>query len=604
MTVLSWQFTPYTVPILLAGSVTFTCGVLLWRGGSVRSRFAGLLLFDLSLWMFGYAMELTVTELTPKILAQNMQFAAGAFISVTWFAFITTYSGYGRWLRTKVLVPLCIPPLATIALLATNRYHLLVTHSFSLDSSGPFVLLSRSWGPWYYFTIAYTYLLLLVGTMMLFRIFLRAKPLERRQTGLLIIAIVFAWIGSFLEVIDFKPLPGFDFTPFGFLLTGLIITWNILFYQFGNIIPISYETALDNMSDGVLVADPAGQIVSSNTAAREIFEHIRKTLDGCSLQELIPTLPAADGRIPEDPAAAEGETVLRIPENRRTYGLRRSWVFKQDQPVSQILVLRDMSERFQAEQDLLEAKSLAEEANRAKSEFLANMSHELRTPLHHIIGFTELVATQQIGKLTETQAEYLQDVLDSGRNLLELINDIVEITKIDTGMLEVQHEPTYLPEILEGTLILLREKALKHGITINLETGTLPETVLLDVRKIKQVLFNVVSKAVALTPDGGQVDLSVRIGPREDSAPSRLEIRIACFDVSISREDLEGIFKPFEQVKSSTDHFDMAGGSGLALAKRLVELQGGRIWAESSEKQRETSFVLELPVSTVNGEMA
>jgi signal transduction histidine kinase len=595
MSVLTWQFTPYTVPILLAGSVTFTCGILLWRGGSVRSRFAGLLLFDLSLWMFGYAMELTFTELGPKILAQNLQFAAGAFISVTWFAFITTYTGYGRWLRTEVLVPLSVPPLATIALLATNRYHQLVTHGFSLDSSGPFVLLNRSWGPWYYFTISYTYLLLLVGTVILFRIFLRASPPERGQTGLLIIGIVFPWIGSFLDVIDFKPLPGFDFTPFGFVLTGLIITWNILYYQFGDIIPISYETAMDNMSDGVLVADPGGQIVSSNTAAREIFHHVGKSLERCSLRELIPSLAAKDGPTPEKTESAEGETVLQILENGRTYGLRRSWVFKQNQPVSQILVLRDMSERFRAEQDLLEAKSLAEEANRAKSEFLANMSHELRTPLHHIIGFAELVATGQAGELTDTQAEYLQDVLESARNLLELINDIVEITKIDTGLLEVDTTPTYLPEILEGILILLREKAITHGISITLESGTLPDTILLDVRKTKQALFNVVSKAVALTPDGGQVQLTVRFDPEGRSRTSRLEIRVTCTDTMLSPQDLEGIFKPFEQVKSSTDHPDVARGSGLALAKRLMELQGGRIRAECGKRQRGVTFVLELP---------
>jgi signal transduction histidine kinase len=595
MSVLAWQFTPYTVPILLAGSVTFTCGILLWRGGSVRSRFAGLLLFDLSLWMFGYAMELTFTELGTKILAQNLQFAAGAFISVTWFAFITTYTGYGRWLRTEVLVPLSVPPLATIALLATNRYHQLVTHGFSLDSSGPFVLLNRSWGPWYYFTISYTYLLLLVGTVILFRIFLRASPPERGQTGLLIIGIVFPWIGSFLDVIDFKPLPGFDFTPFGFVLTGLIITWNILYYQFGDIIPISYETAMDNMSDGVLVADPGGQIVSSNTAAREIFHHVGKSLERCSLRELIPSLAAKDGPTPEKTESAEGETVLQILENGRTYGLRRSWVFKQNQPVSQILVLRDMSERFRAEQDLLEAKSLAEEANRAKSEFLANMSHELRTPLHHIIGFAELVATGQAGELTDTQAEYLQDVLESARNLLELINDIVEITKIDTGLLEVDTTPTYLPEILEGILILLREKAITHGISITLESGTLPDTILLDVRKTKQALFNVVSKAVALTPDGGQVQLTVRFDPEGRSRTSRLEIRVTCTDTMLSPQDLEGIFKPFEQVKSSTDHPDVARGSGLALAKRLMELQGGRIRAECGKRQRGVTFVLELP---------
>jgi signal transduction histidine kinase len=602
MSVIAWQFTPYTVPILLAGSVTFTCGILLWRGGSVRSRLAGLLLFDLSLWMFGYAMELTATELTPKILAQNIQFGAGAFISATWFAFITTYSGYGRWMRTEILVPLSVPPLATIVLLTTNRYHQLIAHGYMLNTSGPFVVLNRSWGPWYYFTIAYTYLLLLVGTVLLFRIYLRSRARERAQTGLLIVGIIFPWIGSFLDMLEVntKLFYGFDFTPFGFLLTGLIITWNILYYQFGNIIPISYETAMDNMSDGVLVADTAGQIMASNTAARNIFRHVEKPLKGSLLGELIPNLTAIQGPSPQDSATTEEETILRIPENRRTYGLRRSWVLRQDQPISQILVLRDMSERFQAEQDLLEAKSLAEEANHAKSEFLANMSHELRTPLHHIIGFTELIANRQFGDLTETQTEYLQDVLDSARNLLELINDIVEITKIDTGMLEVRQEPIYLQEILEGTLTMLREKALKHGITISMETARLSETILLDVRKLKQSLFNVVSKAVALTQDGGQVDLNVCTEPRGKSEPALLKIRITCFDVSLSPDDLEDIFKPFEQIKSSTDHPYLARGSGLALAKRLVELQGGRIWAESGKNQRGIAFILELPVSTTS----
>jgi PAS domain S-box-containing protein len=598
MSTLAWQFTPYTVPILLAALVTFTCGLMLWRGASIRSRFAGLLLFDLSLWMFGYTLELTATGLAPKILAQNLQFGAGAFISITWFAFVTTYSGHGRWLRTEVLVPLSIPPLATIALLATNRYHQLVAQHLSLDTSGPFILLSRSWGPWYYFMIAYTYLLLLVGTVLIFRIYLRARQPERGQTGVLIIGIIFPWIGSFLDMlgVNVKFLYGFDFTPFGFLLTGLIITWSVIFYQFGNIIPISYETAVNNMSDGVLVADPGGKIVSSNSAAAEIFERVGKTLVGRTLKELIPTRCFADDWAAKQHNVAERETVLRIPGNQRTYSLRRSWVFKQEQPVSQILVLRDISERIRTEQDLLEAKSLAEEANRAKSEFLANMSHELRTPLHHIIGFTELLANQQVGKLTDTQAEYMQDVLDSGRNLLELINDIVEITKIDTGMLEIQQDPVYLPEILEGTLTLLREKAIKHGINITMDADTLPETLLLDVRKTKQALFNVVSKAVALTPDGGHVQLKIRFETGGPSGAALLEIRVICFDVVISREDQESIFKPFEQVKSATDHVYMARGSGLALAKRLVELQGGRMWAECGEKHRATTFVLQLPV--------
>ena len=600
MDTLAWQITPYSVPMFLAAAVTLTCGILLWRGASLRARYAGLLLFDLSLWMLGYVVELTVTRLAAKILAQYVQFAAGAFISICWIAFVTTYSGYGRWLRSEALIPLGIPSLATIALLATNRYHQIVVSGMSLNPSGPFTTLNRTWGPWYYFIIGYTYLLLLIGTAILLRIYIRTDRSEKRKIGLLLVGIVFAWIGSILDALGWKPLYGLDFTPIGFLATGLIITWNTIYHHFRNIIPISYDAAVNNMSDAVLVADPGGRILSVNAAARGIFAHAQNNLLSQNLEQVIPmrTLPA-EGRTPGEAQLPEAETLLRIPEQSRTYSIRRSWVYNRNQPVSQILVLRDISERIRAEQDLREAKAIAEEANQAKSEFLANMSHELRTPLHHIIGFTELVANQQVGELNPRQAEYLQDVLDSGRNLLELINDIVEITKIETGMLEVQSQAAHLPDILEATLTLLREKAIKHGISITLDSDNLPESILLDVRKFRQALFNIVGKAVALTPDGGQIRFQVRTASQSDNRCVLLEIRVICHDVHITKPALEGIFNPFEQVKSDSNHVDMARGSGLALAKRLVELLGGRIWAEPQPGEGGTVFVLELPVPVV-----
>jgi signal transduction histidine kinase len=541
--------------------------------------------------MSGYALELTAAGLGLKLAGQHLQYAAGVFISLAWIAFITTYSGLGHWLRREVLSPLAIPSLASIALLATNRWHGLVAYDLHLDASGPFVLLQRSWGPWSYFIFAYTYLLLLLGLLLLARLYRRAHAGERRQTGLLILGIVFPWIGSVLDLLNVKLLYGLDFTPFGFLLTGLVITWGVLYHRFGEIIPASYELAVQSMSDGVIVADRSGRILAANRVAQEIFQDV-----GEALRERRLEARPEDAR--SGAAVQELELALGAGAARKLYNLRRSWVVEHRQPVSQVLVLRDITELTRSAASLREAKALAEEANRAKSEFLANMSHELRTPLHHIIGFTEQVAGGHAGELSGTQEEYLRDVLDAGRNLLALINDILEMTKIDSGMLAVNREPAGLKDALGGTLALVREKALKHRIRVSLEAGSLPETVLIDVRKLKQVLFNLLVKAVSLCPDGGQVVVRVRMQEQQEGRLARLELQVLGVGVRLSAEDHERIFQPFEQVKAGTDHLDLASGSGLALAKRLVELQAGTIAAEYSAADGGTVFVVQLPVGT------
>jgi signal transduction histidine kinase len=262
---------------------------------------------------------------------------------------------------------------------------------------------------------------------------------------------------------------------------------------------------------------------------------------------------------------------------------------------------------------LLAAKLLAEQASLAKSQFLANMSHELRTPLNAIIGFTELLADRHAGELNPTQQEYLANVLQSGRHLLALISDVLDLAKVEAGRTEMAIGAVNLQGLLDGSLIMVRESACKQSVALEMKLDSLPAAIRADERKLKQIMYNLLSNAVKFTPDGGRVIVSGEILLREngrwldregDGLPasvaggdgSWLKIAVADTGIGIPREDLERIFEPFEQGDGSTTRRFQGTGLGLSLTRKLVALHGGTVWAEShGPKQGATvSFLIPL----------
>jgi signal transduction histidine kinase len=227
-----------------------------------------------------------------------------------------------------------------------------------------------------------------------------------------------------------------------------------------------------------------------------------------------------------------------------------------------------------------------ETASRHKSDFLATMSHELRTPLNAIIGFSEVLQEQMFGELNERQLAYVNDVLEAGRHLLSLINDVLDLAKIEAGRMDLDLSKVAIPDLLRSALSMHSERADRAGIELNLNTQPDEIRITADERRVRQIVFNLLSNAIKFTPPEGRIDITALVDN------GRLEVAVADTGPGIPAGDIDSIFEEFEQTSQGKQ---VEGtGLGLPLSRKLVELHGGRLWVESTPG-RGSTFRFTLP---------
>jgi signal transduction histidine kinase len=217
------------------------------------------------------------------------------------------------------------------------------------------------------------------------------------------------------------------------------------------------------------------------------------------------------------------------------------------------------------------------------------VSHELRTPLNAVIGFSEVLLEKLFGELNDKQNEYVDDILTSGRHLLSLINDILDLSKIEAGRMELEVTTFDLPSAIENALLLICERASRHGIKLDRLIDERLGDSTADERKVKQILVNLLSNAVKFTPEGGQIKVDAGLGDRA------VIISVTDTGIGIAKEDQEAIFEEFRQVGNNYAQKREGTGLGLTLTKKFVEMHGGKIWVES-ELGKGSKFTFTLPL--------
>ncbi len=386
------------------------------------------------------------------------------------------------------------------------------------------------------------------------------------------------------------------------------------------------RAVLDNVDEGILAINEGGEIEIFNPAAEQVFGYTGNEIIGKNVSLLtressrrqherrqLLNKPTTTGLSKEVVGVRKDGTNFPLAFKTREIRFNMKQLF--------IVVARDLTASKQAEAEQRKHEQVQqrnvelEAANRIKSEFFSTMSHELRTPLNAIIGFSEVLMDGLMGDLTDEQRGYIGDILESGQHQLALINDIMDLSKVEAGKMTLHLESVDLASLFSNSLSMVREKAAAQHIRLSFDIADGLDDIQADVRKAKQIVYNLLSNAVKFTPEGGDVTLRVRRVSRaqvgqltgrwagmslpwsNDKITDFIEISVTDSGIGIANEDFERLFTPFSQIDSSLARRYEGTGLGLVIVKNLVELHSGTVAVESAEDQG-TCFTVWLPLWT------
>lgn len=581
---------------LLAGFVPLFLSiyVLKLKTSTINRFFSGLMMACF-IYSLGNALEMFAVSLAWKIVFLKVEYFGAVFLGPLMFMFAIHYTGNEGKISKKFFTFVFLVSFALLGLVLSNTIHGLFYSSFTLEFNGLYHHVASGKGVFYWVHQAYTLMLLLVSLGLLIKMAREVPPKVSPQVYMVVFGLsspLFIYIWYLTGTVPYR----LDIIPFGFVIAGVFIFFGLVKFKLFQIAPVAYKTLFDNMEDGVIVTDLDHQLVTCNLSAKRLLVGEKKmTLD--SIQE---NWPEVAGLISSDLDFDIKEFNKLLHDRMGWFLVSKSGVRdSKSNKVGNIIILRDITQEKNYRIEIEKAREAAEKANQAKSEFLANMSHEIRTPLNGVIGFTELLSNTQ---LSEQQQRYATTALHSANALLDLINDILDLAKIEAGKTELAYQETDLYGLLETVIEVLSFQAHQKGLELLLDIGEgVPKAVMVDDLKLKQVLINLLNNALKFTAKG-EVILKVSRFEIGNGDEAHLRFSVKDTGIGIEEEKQALIFEAFSQADSSTTKKFGGTGLGLTISSKLLSLMESRLRLDSKEGKGST-FYFDLMLPTTNIEV-
>ena len=591
----------YAFSLVITACVCAAIAQIAWERRAAPGAY-GFMFFMLAemVWAGTYAVRWIETDTSSQLFWLDATYFGVAFHSAIFMIFALQFTGHASLLTRRNLALLMVMPIITLVMLWTDPWHGLFyggTRTTGTILNG---------GPWFWFFVFYTYLFIFIVIGLFAIAYFRASKLYRQQTGTILVGSLLPVTGNILSLAGFSPFPNLDITPFIFTLSGLVYAYGLFGFRFLDVVPVARDRLVEEMADGVIVLDIQNRIVDVNPAVQRLIG-INTSAIGKSADDILTPRLYLDH---PDALPLSAKSELRVSESPPLdIELRVSpLIDKRNNPSGRLVILHDITERKQAEHALLhahseleqrvrertaelqEANSQLEKAARMKDEFLASMSHELRTPLTGILGLSEVLQLQTYGPLSEKQRASLAHINGSGRHLLELINDMLDYSRIGAGKFDVLLLPCSLAEVCQACLRITASQASARNLQSSFSIYPDVIKVLADGRRLKQMLVNLLGNAIKFTPSGGSFGIEVR------GNLTYRQVYITVWDtgIGIKAEDQARLFQPFIQLDASLARSYAGTGLGLALVRRLAELQGGSVAVESKFGEG-SRFTVTLP---------